>query len=79
MADEEVQLTPRQEFEFTLTAHAQGKVRVKMMDRINVDDVFLHHVNRQVFRILTGDDPGDDVNPLFKQFLIKEQFVVGQR
>ena len=78
MADEVV-LVPRQEFEFTLTRYTRGKIRLKMMDRINVDDVFVHHVNRQVFRIITGDDPGDDVNPLFKQFLLKEQFIVGQR
>jgi len=78
MADE-VELTPRQSFEFTLTHSTRGKIRIKMMDRINVDDIFLHHVNRQVFRQLTGQDPGDEVNPLFKDFLLKEQFVVGHR
>ena len=78
MADE-VELVPRQEFEFTLTQHRNGKIRIKMMDRINVDDVFVHHVNRQVYRVVSGDEPGDEVNPLFKQFLLKEQFVVGHR
>jgi hypothetical protein len=77
MADTEP--TPRKEIEFTLTGHSKGKIRIKIKDRINVDDVFLHHVNRHVYRLLTGDDPGDDVNPIFKDALIKDQFVVGER
>lgn len=79
MADEEVVLVPRQELEFSITRYSQGKIRLKMVDRINVDDVYLHHVNRQIYRQITGDDPGDEVNPLFKDFLLKERFIVGQR
>lgn len=77
MADAEP--TARQEIEFTLTSHRRGKVRIKILDRINVDDVYLHQVNGHVYRLLTGDDPGDEVNKIFKDALLKEQFVVGER
>ena len=70
--------TPRQQFEFTLTTVERGKIVVTMVDRITVDDVFLHLVNREVYRVLTKDDPGDEVNPLFKDFLLKERFTAGQ-
>jgi len=77
--EEEVVLVPRQEINFTVTKHTDGKIRLRLIDRINVDDVYLHHINRQIYRQITGDDPGDEVNPLFKQFLLKERFIVGQR
>lgn len=75
----ELESTPRQDIQFTVTGHKKGKIRVKILDRINVDDVYMHDVNKHVYRLLTGDEPGDDVNPLFKQALLKEQFVVGER
>ena len=70
--------TPRQSFEFTLTTVERGKIVVTMVDRITVDDVFLHLINREVYRILTSDDPGEDVNYLFRDFLLKERFTAGQ-
>jgi hypothetical protein len=71
-------MAARQQFEFTLTTVQGGKIVVSMVDRITIDDVFLHLVNREVYRVLTGDDPGNSVDPLFKDFLLKERFTAGQ-
>jgi hypothetical protein len=68
----------RFEQEFTITSTERGKLIVKMVDRINVDDVFLHLVNREVYRLKTGVDAGDEVEPMFKEFLLKERFTAGQ-
>lgn len=70
--------TPRQEFEFTYNTIQRGKITVKMIDRINVDDVFLHLINQELFHIVTNEPIDDDVNQLFKDFLLKERFTVGQ-
>jgi len=70
--------TPRQEFEFSVRDTARGKLTLKMMDRINVDDVFLHLIHQEIFTIKTGKDPNDTVDPLFKDFLLKERFTAGQ-
>lgn len=75
MADD---ITPRFDQKITLTTLERGKVTVRMVDRINVDDVFLHLLNREIYRVATGDDPGSDVEPLFKEFLLKERFTTGQ-
>jgi len=75
MADD---LTARQEFKFSITTTERGKITLKMFDRINVDDVFLHLVNKEIFRIKTGENSSDDVDPLFKDFLLKENFTAGQ-
>ena len=74
MADE----TSRFDQKITLTTSERGRVTVRMVDRINVDDVFLHMVNREIYRVATGIDPGSDVDPLFKEFLLKERFTSGQ-
>jgi len=49
-----------------------------MVDRINVDDIVLHLINRELYRIATGVDPGPDIEPLFKEFLLKERFATRQ-
>ena len=69
---------PRQEFKFSLTTQDRGKITLKLFDRINVDDVFLHLVNREIFRLRSGIDAGIEVDPLFKDFLLKEKFTAGQ-
>jgi hypothetical protein len=51
----------------------RGKLTVRMIDRINVDDLFMHLVSREVFKITTGSDPGSDVPVLYKEFLLKER------
>jgi hypothetical protein len=69
---------PRQEFSVDLNTLENGTVTLRMMDRINVDDVFLHLVRREIFKLQTGEEPGDDVPHIFKDFLLKERFVPGQ-
>jgi hypothetical protein len=68
----------RQVQTITLSTVEQGKVVMKMYDRINVDDVYLHLVNRELYRIISGEDTGVEVDPLFKDFLLKERFTTGQ-
>ena len=77
MADD-TEPTPRQEFEFSVTSKDKGKLTLKMMDRITVDDVFLHLIHQELFSIRTGVNPDDEINPLFKDFLLKERFIAGQ-
>jgi len=69
----------RFEQQFTITSESRGKMIVKMVDRINVDDVFLHLVNRELFRLVSGVDTDPSVESLFKEFLLKERFTAGQR
>jgi hypothetical protein len=35
-------------------------------------------VNRELYRIATGNDTGSEVEQLFKEFLLKERFTAGQ-
>ena len=70
--------TERFDQKLTLTSIERGKITIRMVDRINVDDVFLHLVNREIFRLKTGKDNGSEVDPLFKDFLLKERFTAGQ-
>ena len=74
MADE----STRFEQEIAITSNERGKIVMKMIDRINVDDVFLHLVNREIYRLATGVDNGSEVEPLFKDFLLEERFSAGQ-
>jgi hypothetical protein len=75
MADEE---SSRFDQKLTLTAQERGKITIRLVDRINVDDVFLHLVNREIYRLSVGTDPGSEVEPLFKEFLLKERYTAGQ-
>lgn len=68
----------RFEQEFTVTSVERGKLIVKMVDRINVDDVFVHLVNQEIFRLKTGAKIDSEVEPMFKEFLLKERFTAGQ-
>jgi len=62
----------------TLTTSEKGRLTMRMVDRINVDDVLMHLVSREIYRITTGKDMGSEVEPLFKEFLLKERFTAGQ-
>lgn len=69
--------SPRFEQSFTITSTQRGKVRIKIMDRINVDDVFVHMVNRELFRIVTGNDVDTVVPQTFKDALLKTRYSAG--
>lgn len=71
MADGE---TTRFDQELVLANHENGRTTMRIVDRINVDDVFLHMVHCEVYRLVSGKDPGAEVDPLFKEFLLKERF-----
>jgi hypothetical protein len=74
----EVETPVRFDERVTITTAEEGKVTVRMVDRINVDDVFVHLVNRNLYRLSVGADAGTDVPVLFKEFLLKERFTAGQ-
>jgi len=67
----------RYDQKITLTTNERGKVTVHLFDRINVDDVFLHLVNRELYRLSTGTDPGIDFDPQFKDFLLRTRYTTG--
>jgi hypothetical protein len=75
MADED---NPRQEFEFKIAVKGSADKTIRMIDRINVDDVFRHLVDRELYRLVTKKDQGDEVNQYFKDALLKERFTAGQ-
>jgi len=75
---EETETPVRFDERVTITTSEEGRITVRMVDRINVDDVFLHLVNRNLYRLAVGEDHGTDVPVLFKEFLLKERFTAGQ-
>jgi len=77
MAEEE-DIPPRQELEFSLTTVERGKIIVQIYDRVTVDDVFLHLVNQETYRVLAKKDIEPEVNQLFKDYLLKERFTAAQ-
>lgn len=62
----------------SITVTDRGKITVRMVDRINVDDVLMHLIHRELFRLSNGEDTGVEVGPLFKDFLLKPTFTAGQ-
>lgn len=63
----------RLDFQFSLTSAEKGQIKVRMLDRINVDDVLLHLINRELHRIKVGKDVGAYVEPPFKDFLLQQR------
>ncbi len=66
---------PRTEVSFVVNDPERGRVTMQFFDRISIDDVVLHLMERELFRLVGGGAPGDDVNPKFKDFLIRENFL----
>lgn len=66
---------PRQEVEFEMRDQLHGRVNVRIIDRVNIDDVVVHFMHRELFRLVGGDDPDVDVNQTTKDFLIRENFL----
>lgn len=63
----------RLDFQFSLTSTEKGQIKVRMLDRINVDDVLLHLVNRELYRLKVGRDVGSYVEVPFKKFLLQQR------
>jgi len=68
MADERYEQT------FTLTTTERGKVVVKILDRINVDDVLVNVINQEIYRLMTGTDPGETVPDDYIDVLIRNNY-----
>ena len=68
----------RQEIAFTITTQDRGNLTFTMYDRITPDDVFIHLLKREAAKVMTGEDQGDDIPRAFKDFLIKQNFTIGQ-
>jgi hypothetical protein len=66
---------PRTESRYTIADLKKGKVNVFIADRISADDVVMHLVERELYRLAGGEDPGTDVNPGFIDFLVRERFI----
>ncbi len=54
---------------FTVRDSKKGRVRFDVFDRISADDIMVHLVRRELFRIAGGTPPGDDVDPSFRDFV----------
>jgi hypothetical protein len=65
----------RQDEAFTIRDSRHGKVNIRVIDRIGIDDVVLHLIERELFRLNGGADPGVDVSPNFIDFLVREKLV----
>lgn len=61
----------RNEFIYHIATEGFGKVKVRMVDRITVDDVYHHLVQRELWRLVGEEDPGIDVERSYKDFLLR--------
>lgn len=67
----------RQEASFSILTEERGKQIIRVVDRLGVDDIYEFMVQREIHRLLTGEDEGDDINPNHRDFVIKEAYFVG--
>ena len=65
----------RQSVAFSFSTQDGPKRTVRITDRITIDEVYRHLVNREIYRVVTGDDPGIDINRNFVDFLVIESLV----
>jgi hypothetical protein len=68
----------RQENTLTLITTSKGVVRMRMIDRINIDDMMLHLIRRETYRLATKLDQGIDISSAFKDFLLTNRFSSGR-
>ena len=61
----------RQDINFKIDDYKRGNMRVRVIDRITPDDVVLHLMEREFFKLKGGKDPGDELNVEFKDFLVR--------
>jgi len=67
----------RREEVMNITTVERGKTTLRVFDRINVDDVYMHLVRRELYRLVTGQDQGVDIPPSFKDYLLDSRLSVG--
>lgn len=66
---------PRQDFSFRTTNEDGRTINVQMLDRINIDDVLVHLVQREVNKLVTNVDSGIDIPRTFRDFLVRERYI----
>lgn len=67
---------PRQEVTVSFYDRKLGKRNMTIIDLPTIDDVFEHMVNKEIYKIITGLDQGNEISREFKDFLIRERYFV---
>lgn len=76
MACTDGRLAPQRiEISYNINDPERGTVRFEFVDRTFIDDLTIHLVRRELFRVVGGQDPGDDVNQNLKDFLVRDNFL----
>ena len=76
MACQDGRLEPaRAEVSITVADPVRGRVKLRFYDRVGIDDVVTHLIERELFRLSGGGDAGIDVNQNYKDFLIRENYL----
>lgn len=65
----------RRQREFQIEDVNRGKVNFRVIDRITPDDVISHLIEREVYKVAGGQDPGDELNYDFTDFLVFERYL----
>jgi hypothetical protein len=65
----------RREVAFSVDIQDVGKRFVQVIDRISVDDIFVHMGQMEVFKVMTGYDAGDDVSANFIEFVVSDNLI----
>lgn len=61
----------RQDLSFSMEDVNLGRVKFRVVDRITPDDVVVHMLEREFFRLAGGKAPGDEVDREFVDFLVR--------
>lgn len=64
----------RTQREFQVEDINRGKVNFRVIDRITPDDVISHLIEREIYKVVGGQDPGDELNKEFIDFLVLERY-----
>lgn len=64
----------RRQREFQVEDINRGKVNFRVIDRITPDDVVIHLIERELYKVAGGADPGDELNQEFIDFLVLERY-----
>lgn len=65
----------RSEIKYTVMDGVRGNVRFEIYDRACIDDLTIHLIRRELYRLAGGADPGNDVNQGLKDFLIRDNYL----
>lgn len=60
--------------EFQVEDINRGKVNFRVIDRITPDDIISHLIEREIYKVAGGNDPGDELNREFIDFLVLERY-----